>query len=83
MLASLEEPMRRLSVLSACLLLAACAHKPPEDLLYQSVGADRAGAPAPNQALELDLQDIDQQAVLVPDPDGRHVVIELIRSADW
>lgn len=64
-------------------LLLACAHTPEGDLYLQSAGADRQAAPAPGEFLELGLRDIDGRAVRVPDPDGRWVVVELIRSADW
>lgn len=64
-------------------LLLACAHRPQGDLYLQSVGAQRDEAPAPGQFLELGLKDIDGRSIRVPDPDGRYVVVELIRSADW
>lgn len=64
-------------------LLLGCAHHWEGDLYMQSVGAQRRAAPAPGEHLELGLRDLDGRRIHIPDPDGRYVLIELIRSADW
>ncbi len=72
--------MLRSHALSGLLLLAGCAHTHPDDLQYEAVMAD---ATAPREMMGLSIRDIHQQAVEIPDPRGRHVIVELIRSADW
>jgi hypothetical protein len=72
-----------MSLLPLLPLLLACAHHWEGDPYLESAGAQRQAAPAPGERIELGLRDIDGRKIVVPDPAGRYVVLELIRSADW
>jgi hypothetical protein len=80
--------MSRALVLLSLLSLGCAARGgvAPDSIASGAVGA--AGdiidaAPAPGETFATDLVTIDGETVAVPDPDGRVVVLELIRSADW
>ena len=48
-----------------------------------AVGSQLEGTPQPGSAISIELTSIDGEAIGVPDPRGRAVVLELIRSAEW
>jgi ABC-type Fe3+-hydroxamate transport system substrate-binding protein len=65
------------------LLSLGCATHQLDATAIAAAGSQLEGAPAPGERFEARLTDIDGQVLDVPDPEGRVVVLELIRSADW
>ncbi len=74
---------RILSVLAPALLMGCAAHGGGDLTALATKGAELEGAPTPGQPFATELVSIDGETITVPDPDGRVVVLELIRSADW
>lgn len=52
-------------------------------MIALTLAAALAAPLAPGDAVEAAWTSIDGQPVHVPDPEGRPVVLELIRSPDW
>jgi len=74
---------RILSVLAPALLVGCAAHSGGDLTALATKGAEIEGVPTPGQPFATELISIDGETIVVPDPDGRVVVLELIRSADW
>ena len=70
------------SLLPALCSLFACQAGATKDVKH-TPGDDMPTAIQPGQPVALSLETWDGVAVTVPDPQGRYVVLELIRSADW
>jgi hypothetical protein len=62
--------------------LLACSSD-SDKAVQHTPGDDLPAAIQPGQPISLSLSTWDGAAVTVPDPGGRYVVLELIRSADW
>mgnify|MGYP006971715102 CR=1 FL=1 len=76
--------MPRIPVSLATALLAGCAGRGGMDpSAIAAAGTELANAPTPGQPFATQLISIDGEDIAVPDPSGRAVVLELIRSADW
>jgi hypothetical protein len=72
------------TLIALSLLSLGCAARGGIDPTAIASGGDALeGAPRPGEAFEATLTSIDGESIGVPDPDGRVVVLELIRSADW
>jgi hypothetical protein len=72
----------RKSLLPA-LLVTGCATHVVDPGAIASLGDAIETAPTPGEAFTASYDSIDGLGIEVPDPEGRVVVIELIRSADW
>jgi hypothetical protein len=75
--------MRRASITLSTLALGCATRGGLDPSIIASHGDALEGAPRPGEAFATTLTSIEGERIAVPDPEGRVVVLELIRSADW
>ncbi len=73
----------KLGILATAALALGCATHRVEPDTIGAAGSELAGVPTPGQPFAAELTTTDGEAITLPDPSGRVVVLELIRSADW
>lgn len=74
---------RFLALLLPAAIAAGCATHRVEIDTVGAAGDQLDAAPAPGDSFEAAFTTVEGEAIAVPDPGGKVVVIELIRSADW